>query len=198
MIFVVIGAVLLALAPVPPIAQRIADITAAQKTPRDGPVAIWWGKIRERFQHAPSGDPLAAAADIELFAACLSSGLSTYHAARAVAQVADTDTADYWQRTVALLGVGASNQGAWEPLREHPHLAELATLVVMSGQSGAAIAAGCSRHTRALRAEASAHATAAAERAGVFIALPLAVCFLPAFIVLGLVPVVIGLGMQIL
>ncbi|MDU6013102.1 MAG: type II secretion system F family protein, partial [Corynebacterium sp.] len=37
-----------------------------------------------------------------------------------------------------------------------------------------------------------------AERAGVFIALPLAVCFLPAFIVLGLAPVVISLGAQLL
>ena len=37
-------------------------------------------------------------------------------------------------------------------------------------------------------------AVATAERAGVLIAAPLALCFLPAFMLLGLVPVVVGLG----
>jgi len=82
-------------------------------------------------------------------------------------------------------------------MREEPYLGALASLVVMSDHSGAAITAGCQRIIATLRAEATAHATAAAERAGVFIAFPLAVCFLPAFIVLGLVPVVISLGAEL-
>ena len=44
----------------------------------------------------------------------------------------------------------------------------------------------------------SAQATARAERAGVLIALPLTLCFLPAFLVLGLAPVVISLGTALL
>ena len=39
---------------------------------------------------------------------------------------------------------------------------------------------------------------ARAERAGVLIALPLTACFLPAFLVLGLAPVVISLGTELL
>jgi pilus assembly protein TadC len=44
------------------------------------------------------------------------------------------------------------------------------------------------------RAEAQDHAAAAAERAGVAISGPLGLCFLPAFVCLGIVPVVIGLA----
>ena len=39
---------------------------------------------------------------------------------------------------------------------------------------------------------------ARADRAGVLISLPLALCFLPAFIVLGLVPIVVSLSTQML
>jgi pilus assembly protein TadC len=40
-------------------------------------------------------------------------------------------------------------------------------------------------------------AAAAAERAGVLIAGPLGLCFLPAFVCLGIVPVVVGLAGEI-
>ena len=45
-----------------------------------------------------------------------------------------------------------------------------------------------------MRRDAEHRAAAAAERAGVLIAGPLGLCFLPAFICVGVVPVVIGLA----
>lgn len=181
-------------------AARIAP-PREPKSPRDGPssrsiAARGWQKLRKKVR-GNRADPLAAAADIELFAACLSSGLSTQQAAMALVRVAAPATAPAWKRLSALLGVGVSASSAWEHMRAEPYLEPLARLVVMSNHSGAAIAAGCHRITATLRAEATADATAAAERAGVFIALPLAVCFLPAFIVLGLAPVVISLGAEL-
>ena len=86
---------------------------------------------------------------------------------------------------------------AWSALASQPHLEELVRLTQLSGESGAAMATGCHRLVAQLRAEASAQATAREERAGVFIAAPLAVCFLPAFLVLGLIPVLISLGQQL-
>jgi hypothetical protein len=44
-----------------------------------------------------------------------------------------------------------------------------------------------------LRADRSVAAEAAARRAGVLIVLPLGLCFLPAFLLAGLVPVVVAL-----
>ena len=46
----------------------------------------------------------------------------------------------------------------------------------------------------ARRAAAGDAAEATAERAGVLIAGPLALCFLPAFVVLGLIPTIAGLA----
>lgn len=151
------------------------------KTPRDGP----------RQQPAP----LDVAADLELFAVCVEAGLSVRDA---LAGVASTSACPAWQEAAALLGVGAPMSSAIAVLREQPQLADLAGLLELSGESGAAIAAGCHRLVETLRAEAAANAVARAERAGVFIAVPLAVCFLPAFVVLGLVPVIISLGTQLL
>ncbi|MEX3515244.1 MULTISPECIES: type II secretion system F family protein [unclassified Corynebacterium] len=161
------------------------------KTPRDGPSALLRG-ISERLTTRQGPDPLDVASDVELFAACLRAGLSTQQAAGALARVGQLS--ERWGEVAALLAVGARGQRAWGRLG----IDELARLVVMSGQSGAAIARGCERISHTLRVDAQAQATAAAERAGVFVALPLAVCFLPAFVVLGLVPVVISLGAQLL
>jgi hypothetical protein len=48
------------------------------------------------------------------------------------------------------------------------------------------------------RSDAADAARATAERAGVLIAAPLGVCYLPAFLCLGIVPVVVGLAGDVL
>ncbi|MBK4139862.1 type II secretion system F family protein [Corynebacterium macginleyi] len=173
----------------------------AAKTPRAGPPkrdgALVRGGLMRKLQPTTTADPLLVAGDIELFAACLSAGLTVHAAATAVARTAEADTQHLWETASALLGVGVPTESAWDHMKGHAGLGDVAGLVILSGQSGATIAAGCTRICTSLRAEASAHATAKAERAGVFIALPLAVCFLPAFIVVGLAPVVISLGAQL-
>lgn len=159
--------------------EPAAQTAPTPKNPRDGP------------------DPLAVAADIELFAACLRAGLSTHHAAQAVGRTSRTH-GHTWSHVAALLAVGVAPEQAWHQAAHEPGLAQVGRLVVASGNSGAGIASGAERITAALRADAAATATASAERAGVFISLPLALCFLPAFITLGLVPVVVSLGSQML
>mgnify|MGYP001942212230 FL=1 len=68
----------------------------------------------------------------------------------------------------------------------------------MTNSSGAALAQGCERIASNLRADAADHAKTKAERAGVLIAIPLTAFFLPAFFVLGLAPVVISLGTNLI
>lgn len=58
--------------------------------------------------------------------------------------------------------------------------------------SGAKLAATLTRIGDRARQEAHAAAIAAARRAGVLAVAPLGLCFLPAFLLLGVVPVVIG------
>ncbi|MDY3128318.1 MAG: type II secretion system F family protein [Corynebacterium sp.] len=141
---------------------------------------------------------LPVAADIELFVACIRAGLSVQQATSALALAANDRTVEYWQRVSALLSIGAEPQRAWQPVASIPGLCELGRVIISAQESGAAISQACQRLIVRLRADAADHAVAQAERAGVFISLPLAVCFLPAFILLGLVPVVVSLGTQLL
>lgn len=67
-----------------------------------------------------------------------------------------------------------------------------------SAASGAALAQGVEDLAATLRAEASDAAGARAERAAVLIAGPLGLCYLPAFICLGIVPVIAGLAGDVL
>ena len=70
----------------------------------------------------------------------------------------------------------------------------LLRLARRSAASGAALADGVAELAVEARHDAARAADAAAERAGVVIAGPLGMCFLPAFICLGVVPVVAGLA----
>lgn len=144
------------------------------------------------------GDPLETAADVDLFAACLESGLSIRDATGVVARVAHPEHQDRWEQAVALLTIGVSPERAFSFMADAEGLGEVAHLVEVSHRSGSALGQGCRRIAESLSATAADHRTAAAERAGVYIALPLATCFLPAFMILGLAPVVLGLGMKVL
>ena len=115
----------------------------------------------------------------------------------ATASAAHTETAHHWHRVARFLAAGATSHRAWAEVAHIPGFDDIAYLVRISGHSGAAIASGCQRIAQSLRDDAAAAATATAERAGVLISLPLALCFLPAFIVLGLAPVVISLAGQL-
>ena len=154
------------------------------KNPRDGP--------------AEQPDRFHLAGDIDLFAALIDAGLSTAASTRAVAAAATEATAGHWRNVAALLAVGVTPQRAWADVAHVDGLGELARLARLSDRSGAALAQACRRIADDLREGAGTSATAVAERAGVLIALPLSICFLPAFVLLGLAPVVIGLGSELL
>lgn len=154
--------------------------------------------IRAGPTRTAAADPLDTAADIDLFAACLDAGLGTRDAARVVTRVAAAGHRQLWTRTVALLSIGVSPERAFDAMSGVEGLGKLADLVSVSHRSGSALATACRRISGGLRARAADQRTAAAERAGVFIALPLAVCFLPAFMIIGLAPVVLGMGSQLL
>lgn len=185
----VLPVLLLAMAlavPGPHPGSRTTGLTS--KAPRDGPLRGRGGGV----------DKLRAAADLDLFAACFRAGLP---AAGAAAAVADTyggdgrgDAGEIWRTVAALTALGAEPERAWADMHQLPGGADLAGLVALSGATGAAVADGCERIARGLRDDATADATAKAERAGVLIAIPLTAFFLPAFFVLGLAPVVIGLA----
>lgn len=137
--------------------------------------------------------PLQLAASFDLLAACLRSGLGVPRAITVVAEALPERVAGVLHRTAGLLALGAPPEQAWQPALSLPATEALARGAIRSARSGTALAEVAASLAERTRAEAGDLAKAAAERSGVLVSGPLGCCFLPAFLVLGVVPVVIGL-----
>jgi pilus assembly protein TadC len=88
--------------------------------------------------------------------------------------------------------LGAPPDEAWAHLAPVAGADRLIRAAVRSHQSGTALAGALSRVADDLRADRATATEAAARRAGVLIVLPLGLCFLPAFVLAGLVPVIVA------
>ncbi|MFZ3595443.1 type II secretion system F family protein [Streptomyces sp. BH104] len=134
--------------------------------------------------------PLAS----DLLASCLAAGAGPVEAARAVGEALGGPVGRGLARGAAQVRLGGELGVAWRELSAIPGAAGLVRLLERAGESGAPAAAPVARFAAECRAERARVATTAARRAAVAITAPVGLCFLPAFLVVGVVPVVIGLG----
>ncbi|GAB3130408.1 type II secretion system F family protein [Tsukamurella serpentis] len=149
-------------------------------------------------RRAPAPDPFEAAAAYDLFAVCLRAGMPTADAARAVAAGAPAALAQVLDRASELLVLGSDPETAWRTESDDPQVLGLTRMLRRSARAGSSPATGLVDLARTERAQAEDRAVAAGERAGVAVAGPLGLCFLPAFVCLGIVPVVMGLAGKVL
>lgn len=147
-----------------------------------------------------TGDRRRLAVHADLVAACLDSGMAIGAALSAVSAEAGgpgeldpLDPIHLLDAVAALLLLGADPEQAWKDAGAHPDLAGLAAAARRSAVGGTTFADAVREHAVTLRAAVSASAEQAASRAGVVMTAPLGLCFLPAFLCLGLAPVVLGL-----
>jgi pilus assembly protein TadC len=149
---------------------------------------------------ADDSDALAAASTFDVFAVCLTSGMAVSTAASAAALSAPGPLATMLTRAADLLALGADPAAAWSnpglPLGSQGDA--LLRLARRSADSGAALAEGVADLADQSRQAAAAAADARAQRASVLIAGPLGLCYLPAFVCLGIVPIVAGLAGDVL
>ncbi len=157
-----------------------------------------------RLGPAPGPDPLAIASSLDVLAVCLGAGMAVSTAAAATAASAPPKLGAVLRRAADLLALGSDPGVAWSispelaPDSVDTQIDSLLRLARRSASSGAALADGVAELADQSRHDAAQAATAAAERAGVLIAGPLGLCFLPAFVCLGIVPVVAGLAGDVL
>lgn len=138
--------------------------------------------------------PLRLASSWDLLAACLRAGLPVPAAVRSIAADLPGDGSVALCRTAELIALGADPGEAWESALHCPETAPLARGARRSARSGMALADITDALAAEVRARAGDAAEARAQRAAVLVAGPLGLCFLPAFLCLGVVPVVIGLA----
>ncbi|MFF2078063.1 type II secretion system F family protein [Kitasatospora sp. NPDC058162] len=130
----------------------------------------------------------------ELLAACLGSAALP---SAAVAAVGRSVGAPLGPSLVAIgteLALGAPPELCWTRLGEqHPSLASLARCLIRTSLGGAPAADPLIALAQEQRTAAARAAHARVRRAAVLATAPLGLCFLPAFVLIGVVPVVIGL-----
>jgi pilus assembly protein TadC len=131
---------------------------------------------------------------LDLTAAALRSGRPLADALGLAAPAARPQVAEVLNRVTRLLRLGADQEHAWSGVPRDGPLAEVARTAVRSAASGFKLAAGLERLAGEIRAERATLAAIRAHRASVSAMAPLAACFLPSFVCLGIVPVVVGVA----
>lgn len=141
-----------------------------------------------RPRHRPG---LGADLVMDVVACGLRAGL-TLAQALAVAAQADSPTGESGlSRTAALIDLGADPATAW---REAPPAFEpLARALLLAAMTGAPAAEIVARAAADVRADRTAQAQVRAGRLGVLLVVPLGLAVLPGFLLLAVVPIVLGL-----
>lgn len=94
--------------------------------------------------------------------------------------------------------LGADPADAWSGSGPDDVFDDFARAVRRSAKSGAPLSETVTELAVRYREEAEDRVAAAIDRAGVLVSGPLGLCFLPAFVCLGIVPVVVGLARDVL
>lgn len=139
---------------------------------------------------------LPAACD--LLAVCLAAGLPLRRACRTVAAAMPGPVAEDLGRVDALVAAGTHEPTAWRTLVGSEPWQRLATDLARSVDSGTAVADVLQHHAEQARVASDLAREVRARSAGVRSVLPLMVCFLPAFFLVGVVPLVAGLVLRML
>lgn len=164
--------------------------------------AVTWGTLTRSEDPRVRRDRERARRDLAhlvgLLASALRSGAppdQSLAVVRAALPGAATARLDGAQR---LLDLGAAPEQAWAELAADPVLAPLGRVLTRSSESGAPVAPALERLADELGEQARAGVEDRARAVGVRAAVPLGLCLLPSFLLLGVVPVVAGLLSELL
>ncbi|MBW8819872.1 MAG: type II secretion system F family protein [Streptomyces sp.] len=134
--------------------------------------------------------PLAA----DLLAACIAAGAGPVIAAQAVGEALGGPVGEGLARGAAEVRLGGEPGEAWRRLASTPGAGALARLLERADVTGLPAAVPVAALAADARADWGRTATARARRAAVLVTAPVGLCFLPAFIAVGVLPIVIGLA----
>ncbi|MFI5618156.1 type II secretion system F family protein [Streptomyces sp. NPDC051567] len=134
----------------------------------------------------------------DLLAACLAAGAGPVEAAEVVGESLGGPVGERLTLAGAELRLGGEPGAAWGRLAQLPGAGPLAECLERAARTGAPAAEPVSRLASALREDRARRAGARAQRAAVLVTAPVGLCFLPAFLAIGVAPVVIGMASGLL
>jgi Flp pilus assembly protein TadB len=129
---------------------------------------------------------------VHLLGACLAAGAATHSALGTVADSLPGAVADELLLVRHRLALGVDPVTVWHDLAAHPQLRPLGRSLERAHVSGASVRETVEALASELAAQSLARTDALARSVEVRAAAPLGACFLPAFLLLGVVPMVVG------
>ncbi len=134
---------------------------------------------------------------VDLLAAALRAGAAPAHAITVVSAALPGAATSRLARVESRLSLGVDPALAWEVLADDPELAPLGRTWVRAHTRGSPVVSAMERLADDLARAGRAEVETRARTVGVKAALPLGLCLLPAFILIGIVPLVAGLAITI-
>lgn len=134
---------------------------------------------------------------VMLLSAALRAGADPGSAVRSVARALPGPGADVLHGAGRELELGRHPAEVWQSLARHQELTPLARALTRATESGISISDTVTALAGELAERSRAEAEDRARRVGVRAAVPLGVCLLPAFLLLGIVPTVVSLAAAI-
>lgn len=129
---------------------------------------------------------------VDLMAAALAVGASPSAAVDRVARAVEPPMREELAATVARLRLGVDPARVWSDLGAHPQLGPLGRALARATESGASVADAMHRLAEDQRRSTRAEVESRARSVGVKAAVPLGLCLLPAFVLIGVIPMVAG------
>lgn len=161
---------------------------------------VWWrlGRpdppaARRRAAMNTAALPLA----VDLLVAGLRAGSAPTEVVAAVALAVGGPLGEELAGVAHRMRLGADPARAWRELRGPAELAALGRAVSRADRTGAPLADVLELHAADCRRTARARALVLSQRVGVAVAAPLGLCFLPAFALIGVVPLAAGLVLDL-
>ena len=130
---------------------------------------------------------------VHLLATALESGCGVGEAVRLVCDVLPGPAADALTPVPTRLLLGVDPGEAWRPVLDDSSLAPLGRAMVRAERSGSSVTGEVARLAEELGERARLRVEERARTVGVKAAVPLGVCLLPSFVLIGIVPLVVGL-----
>jgi Flp pilus assembly protein TadB len=129
---------------------------------------------------------------VDLLGACLDAGAAPERALVTVARAVGGPVAEEFLGLHHLLEVGVDPVRVWRSVARHPQLGPLGRAVVRAHESGASVSRAVHQLSAEIAERSRADVEVRARSIEVKASVPLGLCLLPAFVLLGVVPMIVG------
>jgi len=126
---------------------------------------------------------------LDLLSAAITAGLPLRSAVTELLAVLDGPLAEDLHSVITSIELGRDEADAWRSLRDHPALGSISVDLARSLESGTMVAATLQRHATIARRNRRGDREAKARTVGVKSVPPLMLCFVPAFLLISIVPI---------